>query len=337
MRLAERIEALGALGDYLKGLDEPTKSGLFRRAEAENPWFTQDSIAMAWEGILYFLNTGRLTQWTSKYMLEPAQARKVGLVMAGNIPMVGFHDLLSVIVSGHTALVKLSSQDTVLMRFIAHSLAEVQPALSNKIEMAERLNAMEAVIATGSDNSSRYFEYYFSKVPNIIRKNRTSVAIISGEESDSDLLLLGQDMFSYFGLGCRNVSKLFVPATFDMTVLLDAVQPFSALLDHYKYKNNYDYHKSILLVNQEPHLDTGFSLFRESDDMVSPVSMVYFERFENEAGLSKTLLAHKEKIQAVASHKGQYPRSIPFGRLQRPELWDYADGVDTLAFLEQLK
>ncbi|WP_339813157.1 acyl-CoA reductase [uncultured Imperialibacter sp.] len=336
MKLEERVNAISALGDYLKELNEAAKSDLFLRAANENPWFTKESLHLAWQGILNFLSKEKLTQWTSSYTFTNGKPKKVGLVMAGNIPMVGFHDLLSVIIAGHRALVKPSSQDSALIRFIIDSLNEIQPELGRQVAVVERLNDMEAVIATGSDNSSRYFEYYFSKVPNIIRKNRTSCAIISGEESLEDLLALGDDLFSYFGLGCRNVSKLYVPAGYALPTLLDAIQPFNQLLEHHKYRNNYDYHKSIMLVNGEPHLDSGFSLFRESTDLVSPVSVVYYECYEDEAALSQKLVANEEKIQAIASWRGQYPRSLPFGTLQKPELWDYADGVDTLKFLSGL-
>lgn len=336
MNLEERISAFVALGDYLKNFDHDSKETLFGRAADENAWFTHQSFHLSWDGILHFLSKEKLTSWTSKYSFKEESKKKVGLVMAGNIPMVGFHDLLAVLISGHTALVKPSSQDSVLIRFIADALNEVQPDLGREIAMVERLNAMEAVIATGSDNSSRYFEYYFSKVPHIIRKNRSSCAIISGEEHADDLLALGEDLFSYFGLGCRNVSKLFLPKGYDITKLLDGIQSFGHLLEHHKYRNNYDYHKSILLVNKEAHLDAGFALFRESNDLVSPVSVVYFEYFENEAALSKKLLANKEKIQAIATLKGHYPGTLPFGSLQKPDLWDYADGVDTLKFLSAL-
>ncbi|MEQ8416484.1 MAG: acyl-CoA reductase [Imperialibacter sp.] len=336
MKLEERINAIAALGDYLKELDETTKNDLFLRAANENPWFTQESLHLAWQGILNFLTKEKVTQWTSSYSFAENKLKKVGLVMAGNIPMVGFHDLLSVIIAGHKALVKTSSQDSALIQFIINSLNEIQPELGGRVAVVDRLNDMEAVIATGSDNSSRYFDYYFSKVPNIIRKNRSSCAIISGEESREELLALGDDLFSYFGLGCRNVSKLYVPKSYALPTLLDAIQPFNQLLEHHKYRNNYDYHKSIMLVNGEPHLDSGFSLFRESTDLVSPVSVIYYEFYEDEAALSQKLLANQEKIQAIASHKGQYPKSIPFGTLQKPELWDYADGVDTLKFLSGL-
>lgn len=336
MILSERVSALAALGDYIRETDEPVTTDLFRRAEMENPWFTQANLHLAWEGVLSFLDREKLEKWASGYSFSETVSRKVGLVMAGNIPMVGFHDLLCVLVSGHQALVKLSSQDNVLMKFLVNSLTEVQPILGNRVELAERLNAMEAVIATGSDNSSRYFEYYFSKIPHIIRKNRTSCAILTGEEHPEDLIELGQDIYAYFGLGCRNVSKLFVPKGYDLTMLLDSLQGYSLVLDHYKYRNNYDYHKSILLVNKEPHLDSGFSLFRESKEVVSPLSVLYYEVYQNEAELTARLLENREKIQVIASYKGQYPGTLPFGTLQKPGLTDYADGTDTLKFLASL-
>lgn len=334
--MTERVAALSALGEYLNELDEQSREAVFRKAEQENPWFTRENINRSWENVLSYLDGQSLRKWVAPYSFPESSGKTVGLVMAGNIPLVGFHDLLCVLVAGHTALVKVSSQDRALMTFLVDSLMEVQPLLGQRVRIAERLNAMEAVIATGSDNSSRYFEYYFAKIPHIIRMNRTSVAIITGEEHEEDLLSLGEDIYSYFGLGCRNVSKLFVPAGYDMSRLLDALQPYTYLLEHFKYKNNYDYHKSILLVNKEAHLDAGFSLFRESSELVSPLSMVYFETYGNEAFLSQRLLENKQKIQAIASYKGQYPGSLPFGTLQKPGLNDYADRVDTLRFLNEL-
>lgn len=336
MTLNERIEALAALGDYLKSCDEESKATAFSKAEAENPWFTPVSINRAWQGVIEYLEKEKLVKWTASYILSPAKPKTVGLVLAGNIPLVGFHDVISVLLAGHKALVKLSSQDTALMEFIFAGLTEVQPILGQNVTVAERLNAMEAVIATGSDNSSRYFEYYFSKVPHIIRKNRSSCAIINGTESPEELALLADDMYSYFGLGCRNVSKVYVPKEYDITFLLDHMAGYSNILDHYKYKNNYDYHKSILLVNQEPHLDTGFSLFKESEAFVSPLSIVYFERYSDSSDLKGKIAVNQEKIQAIASQKGTFPGSLAFGSLQKPELWDYADGVDTLQFLSSI-
>jgi len=336
MTLNERIEALAALGDYLKSCDEESKATAFAKAEAENPWFTKVSINRAWQGVIAYLEREKLVKWTARYSLSPSKPKTVGLVLAGNIPLVGFHDVISVLVAGHKALVKLSSQDSALMKFVFAALTEVQPMLGERVAVAERLNAMEAVIATGSDNSSRYFEYYFSKVPHIIRKNRSSCAIINGTESPEELALLADDMYSYFGLGCRNVSKVYVPKEYDITFLLDHLGGYSNILDHYKYKNNYDYHKSILLVNQEHHLDTGFSLFKESDALVSPLSIVYFERYSGLIDLAAKVEANKEKIQVIAAQKGTFPGSLPFGSLQKPELWDYADGVDTLKFLSAL-
>lgn len=336
MTLVERVSALAALGDYLKKIDDISRKNIFEKAAGENPWFTNGNLELAWSGVISFLDKDKLEKWVSTYPFSSGPAKKVGLVMAGNIPMVGFHDLLCVLIAGHRALVKTSSNDQVLIKFIIDSLSEVQPLLGERVEIADRLKATDAVIATGSDNSSRYFEYYFSKIPHIIRKNRTSCAILTGEEHPEDLIELGEDIFSYFGMGCRNVSKLFIPQGYDITKLLDALQSYSFLLDHNKYRNNYDYHKSILLLNREPHMDAGFSLFRESKEMVSPLSVIFYESFKNEAELSLRLIEKKDKIQAIASYKGQYPASHPFGTLQKPALTDYADGVDTLHFLSQL-
>jgi hypothetical protein len=243
--------------------------------------------------------------------------------MAGNIPLVGFHDLLCVLISGHRLSAKLSSQDSVLMRYVVEKLVAIEPRFKDYISFVERMNDADAVIATGSDNTARYFEYYFRNIPHIIRKNRSSCAILRGTETNEQLIALGKDVFSYFGLGCRNVSKLFVPKDYDFKRLLDLWQPYHDVFNHHKYVNNYDYNKSILLVNRTPHLDNGFVLITENKALVSPISVVYYEVGEPDPS--------SDKIQCVVSAE-----HVPFGKTQEPELTDYADRVDTLKFLTAL-
>ena len=336
MELSHRIDAFAQLGQNLLHIPEADKEVLYHRARAKNAWFTFESIDSAFAGLQLFLQEDRLKQWTAGYGLQPEQARRVGLVMAGNIPMVGFHDFLSVLISGHHVLAKTSHQDPVLIPWLAEQLVRIAPEFGPAVTFAERLNGMEAVIATGSNNSSRYFDYYFSKYPHIIRKNRTSVAVLSGQESAEELAALGRDIFAYFGLGCRNVSKFLVPPHYDFKPLLDALQPFAPVLDHHKYSNNYDYYKSIYLVNQEPHLDTGFLLLKEEEAFASPLSVVYYQTYRDEAELALLLAAHREQIQCTVAAGSALPDALPPGQTQEPELWDYADGVDTLAFLDNL-
>jgi hypothetical protein len=335
MTLEARIEAFKTLGKKFEELTDEDYIELEARAFPHNRWFTKESIEKAFGGIAYMLQEDKLTEWTKSYKLEPEVPKIVGIVMAGNIPLVGFHDLMSVLIAGHFAAIKLSSQDEILMKQVLSWLEEIEPRLKKSFETREKLTEIDAVIATGSDNTARYFEYYFGKVPHIIRKNRTAVAILSGKESDDDLEALGHDIYDYFGLGCRNVSKLFIPEDMDFTKVLDKWNNFEDLLQTHKYKNNYDYHKSILLVNREEHLDTGFSLFKPSVDLVSPTSVVYTEKYKNSAEVTGKLADLKDKIQCIVT---QLPidRAVPFGKAQQPELWDYADGVNTLEFLDNL-
>lgn len=334
MTLEKRIDGFARLGEKIIHLSEPEMALLAARAGNENPWFTPENIRLSLAGIARFLSPAALEPWVRKYAPNPTTPKKIGVAMAGNIPLVGFHDLLCVLVSGHRLAAKVSSQDTVLMNFIKDSLLAIDPAFAEYISFQERLNGVDAMIATGSDNTSRYFEYYFRSVPHIIRKNRSSCAVILGEEKPEEYARLGKDIFSYFGLGCRNVSKLYVPAGFDFVPLLDQLAPYKDIVHHHKYVNNYDYQKSILLVNQTHFYDTGFLLLTENQNLVSPIAVVYYEYYENQEDLNAKIAAQKEKLQCMVSAQGWYAASIPFGDAQLPAVDDYADGVDTLAFLQ---
>jgi len=334
--LPYRISVFYTLGQRLLLLNDTEKADLAYRAGGQNNWFTEESVSKAIDAWAKSLNKEALEQFTADHKLSPDEPKTVGLVMAGNIPMVGFHDLLSVLISGHKALIKLSSQDGVLMQFLIGQIREIEPALAERITISERMHGVDAVIATGSDNSARYFKHYFAKHPHIIRQNRTSIGIIKGDESAEAIQALGDDLFQYYGLGCRNVSKLYVPAGFDFKPFIDALLGFEQVLDHHKYRNNYDYNKSIYLVNREPHLDSGFFLVRESEELVSPISVIFYEHYQSEAELSLKLASQQDKIQAITSDQGWYEGSIPFGTAQQPALWDFADGVDTLEFLDGL-
>ncbi len=333
MTLHQRIEAFSNLGKRMQTLSDTEKGTLFRQANDRNAWFTPEQCNHAWEGIVHLLSESKLAQWTLGYALEPAAVKKVGVVMAGNIPMVGFHDFLSVLMSGHHLIAKTSSQDDVLIPFLAKNLIDIEPAFQRFVSFEERLNGVEALIATGSDNTSRYFEYYFRSVPHIIRKNRSSCAILMGDEPTEAVTDLGKDVFAYFGLGCRNVSKLYLPEGFDATTVMEAWQPYASVANHHKYVNNYDYNKSIFLVGRTPFLDNGFVLLTESASLVSPISVVYYETYRNQQELRLKLEAQKEKIQCMVAANGWFKGSVPFGKAQLPELWDFADGVDTLQFL----
>lgn len=333
MKIEQRINAFSNLGKFLTNLQDEEFQSMAERARLENPWFTEQNVRKALDGIKKFLDDDSLIQWLSRYR-PVAEPKKIGIVMAGNIPLVGFHDLLSVLISGHSALIKLSSKDNALMRFIIGKLIGIEPAFQTRIEIADQLKGFDAVIATGSDNSSRYFEYYFGRYPSMIRKNRTAVAILNGEESNDELVALGSDVFSYFGLGCRNISKIFVPEGYTFDKLLTSWEPFNAIIHHHKYCNNYDYQKSILLVNLTPFFDNGFVLLQENQKMVSPISVIYYEFYKDKSDLSQRLSQAEDKIQCIEGNTE--PATIPFGEAQYPALHDYADGIDTLKFLTQL-
>ena len=331
MNLKERIEAFGKLGDRINALKEEEVTKYAAIARHENPWFTDTNVQTALEGVASMLDRKKLSEWLKPYKINIEVPRIVGIVMAGNIPLVGFHDLLSVLITGHYAAIKTSSKDTFLVNLIVEWLLELAPGLKKNISLREKLTDIDAVIATGSDNTARYFHYYFGKVPNIIRKNRVSVAIIDGTESKDELEALGTDIFTYFGLGCRNVSKIYFPEGYDVKELFEAISSFESAMDNHKYKNNYDYHKSIYLINKTKHLDTGFLLWHETDELVSPLSVVFAQSYQDISALKEKFSTLEDKIQCKVGHG-----FIPFGQAQFPEPWDYADNVDTIKFLSTI-
>ncbi|MFC3414998.1 acyl-CoA reductase [Algoriphagus hitonicola] len=338
MTVETRIQAFIQLGELIRNLTAKQKELLFSQAENRNNWFTQTNCEDAMEGIAFLLKEEKLRTWLAAYpLVENIAPKKVGVLMAGNIPLVGFHDLMTVLISGHYAHVKLSSSDEVLMKWVITRLIEIQPEFDKRIEISEMLKAKDAYIATGSDNSARYFSYYFGKYPAIIRQNRTSVGIFDGSESEDELRNFGKDVFQYFGLGCRNVSKIFVKDEDQLIRLLDSLEVYQDMANHHKYHNNYDYNKSIYLVNGEPHLDNGFLILKQSSELVSPISVLYYSFYENLDSLKNQLDTHQDKIQCIVANPQVWSGAVPFGAAQRPEVWDYADGVDTMAFLAGLK
>jgi hypothetical protein len=336
MTLENRIDAFVKLGKELQNLTPEDRQAMAQVARSKNPWFDENNVFFALDGVITMLQEQYLLEWLYPYHLKQVTPKKVGVVMAGNIPMVGFHDFLSVLISGHYLLAKLSSVDDVLIRRLANMLVTIEPAFANRFEFVDMLKEAEAIIATGSDNTARYFEYYFSKRPHIIRKNRSSIGILTGHEDTDDLAALGNDIFRYYGLGCRNISKVFVPEGYTFDRFYEANEHQKSILDHNRYQNNYDYNKSILLVNGEKHVDNGFLLIRPSDQMVSPISVLFYETFSSLANLREKLAAVKDKTQCIVSAHGWFEGSIPFGQAQCPMVWDYADGVDTMEFLQNL-
>jgi hypothetical protein len=318
------------LGNYVLSGEVNWKDAL-EKAEMDNAWFTREFLELAVENIAeFFLNRKKLENWISEYGIKEGNPRLVGIVMAGNIPLVGFHDFLCVFISGHRALLKASSKDKVLIRHLTDKLIEWEPCLQGYISYSEMLKGCDAYIATGSNNSSRYFEYYFGKYPHIIRRNRTSVAILDGNESAGDLEKLADDVYSFFGLGCRNVTKIYVPTGYDFLPLLEAFKKYNYLADHHKFKNNYDYNLAIHILNKKYYMTNGSILLAEESSLFSPISQLNYE-FYNDLSKLELELGHHPDLQCLAG-KGH----ITFGRAQYPSLNDYADGLDTMAFLTGL-
>jgi hypothetical protein len=302
-----------------------------------NGWFDETNVRRMMFSLGESLKEDKLAKWVGIYQPEISKEQEpkiIAVVMAGNIPAVGFHDFLMVLLTGNKLLAKLSSEDDKLMPAISELLITIEPGFQDLIHFTTHiLNSFDAVIATGSNNTSRYFEYYFSKYPHIIRKNRNGIAIISGNETETDFDFLASDILDYYGLGCRNVSKIFVPEKYDFMKLLDAVAKRTELTENHKYYNNYEYNKAIFLVNGKQHKDTGNLLLTEDTAIASPISVLYFEPYSNIDDLKKMLANESEKIQCVVTKINGIKNSVAFGKSQRPELWDYADGVDTMDFL----
>jgi hypothetical protein len=283
------------------------------------------------------LEESKIDAWIQPYMKGLLSDRKTGtvaIVMAGNIPFVGLHDLLCAIVSGHRIIARTASGDAGLTSGVVGLIRSFNPGIAETIRITdERIEKFDAVIATGSNNTSRYFEYYFGKYPHIIRKNRNGVAVLTGTESRFDHNRLASDIFTYFGLGCRNVSKVFVPGNFDFERFLADLEDYREITDHHKYLNNYDYQKSILMINMVHHYDNGFLLMKENESFISPISVLNYEFYNEVQDLRQHLITKKDHIQCIVAQDGLIPGAVMFGESQKPELWDYADEVDTLSFL----
>jgi hypothetical protein len=332
MNLQERIELAVSLGQYMLSPD-PAWEAAKEKAGSQNSWFIPEFVDLAVSNIARsFLQRPALEAWVQSYDLPPVQDRpkKIGIVMAGNIPLVGFHDLLCVFIAGHIAIVKPSSKDDVLIRHLAEKLSEWSTAATDLIRFPERLKGCDAYIATGSNNSAGYFDYYFGRYPHIIRRNRTSAAVLDGSETREDLDRLADDVFLFFGLGCRNVTKIYVPQGYDFIPLLDAFKKYDRLADHHKYKNNYDYNLAIHLLNRQFYMSTSGILLVEDESFFSPISQLNYS-FYNDHGMLSASLKDREELQCIVG-KGL----TALGEAQGPSIAQYADGVDTLRFLISL-
>lgn len=331
MNLQSRINLLTDIGQYLSG-DSPLLNRAKEEAYLQNNWFIPEFVDAAVTNIVRkFLQKEKLVQWAAHYHLDDnIIPKKVGVVMAGNIPLVGFHDFLCCFITGHKQVIKVSTKDAVLIKHIIDKMNELDNSVAGFISIAEQLKNCDAYIATGSDNSARYFEYYFSKYPSIIRKNRTSVAVLTGNETSEELAKLADDVHQYFGLGCRNVTKIYVPAGYDFIPLLEALKKYHHFFEHHKYRNNYDYQLAIYIMNNLFYMTNDSIVVVENRNLFSPIGSLHYEYYTDITSVKK-LLEQNEQVQAIVGKD-----FIPFGESQRPELMDYADGVDTMQFLLSL-
>ena len=333
LTLSQRIQLLVKLGEYLKGKNDNWQE-IKQKASAFNSWFLPEFIDLSIENIVSrFLQKNILERWVAKYPQikeENTNPKLVGIVMAGNIPLVGFHDFLSVFIAGHNSLIKASSKDEILIKHIVEKLAEWEPRLNNNIAFAEMLKNCDAYIATGSNSTAGYFDYYFGKYPHIIRRNRTSVGIITGNETPQQLEALADDVHLYFGMGCRNITKLYVPQGYNFEPLIEIFKKYSYLADIHKYKNNYDYNLALHVLNKKYYMSSGALLIIEDESIFSPVSQLNYEYYDNLQDITD-LLDGNNSVQCIVGNG-----FIPFGQAQCPAIDQYADGEDTLKFLSEL-
>ena len=356
MNQNQRISAFAELGAKLKQMLESTENTVgqgdtkdsdfrhvLRSAQLQNPWFIPENTVFALRQWAELLTKNKLESWIEPYHLQLEKqlvSKRVGVVNAGNIPLVGFHDFLSVLISGHSYLGKNASDDALLLPYIAGLLQNIEPGFKEQVSFTDRLAHYDAVIATGSNNTARYFEHYFGKVPHIIRKNRNGVAVLKGNETAAQLKLLGEDIFRYFGLGCRNISKLYVPKQYDFSLFFESMMSFQDVMGHNKYMNNFEYHNTVYLLKTIPFLQNGFMILKEDVSIPSPIAVVHYEKYTDENELRQQLINDREKLQCIAtenkelfSGSGLEQILTDLGNTQHPGLSDYADGVDTVRFL----
>ncbi|MBC8398621.1 acyl-CoA reductase [Flavobacteriaceae bacterium] len=340
MNINQRIEIICGIGKFLKNyLDEKYDNNkdhklvefekIIIKAQSINPWFTDENIKV---NLTYWsekLTKTNLKQWLNKYDLNNNSRKNIAIIMAGNIPLVGFHDFICVFLSGHNSIIKLSNSDNCILPF----LTDLIKLPSERIVYSDSfLKDYDGVIATGSDNTSRYFDYYFKNKNSIIRKNRNSIAILDGEESDCDLKSLSNDIFTYFGLGCRNVSKLYVPRNYNFDSFFNSIFSYKELINNHKYANNYDYNKAIYLMSEYKFLDNGFFIVKEGKEMHTPISTINYEYYDNISLLREKINQQEDKIQCIVSNI-EFEGKVDFGETQNPSLNQYADNMDVMNFL----
>lgn len=331
----ERINILAKWGAAL-GNEIGESGSEFDKAKElafhHNGWFEKASIDQALEGLSFMLDEAKLKDWASRYELSDVVAKQVGIIMAGNLPLVGMHDLISTLMVGHKAVLKLSGDDNVLMPAALELLKDISPEMFAQVEIAEgKLPKTDAMMTTGSNNTARYFEYYFKDRPLVMRKGRNGLAVLDGTESEDELKELGKDIFHFYGLGCRNISKILLPEDFKVQKIFEAIFSFGGIIDHKKYGNNYNYNRTIYLMNDDDFLDNDFFMLKKDNAIASPVATLHYQTYKTEDELLDIIKGHSEEIQCIVGHG-----NVPFGRSQFPELWDHADGVDTVAFLSKI-
>ena len=348
MLLEKRIHAFAKLGEFLSQFNSKDfikkeniiHNDLFfdafamqiKRAKEFNAWFTEDNVIFAIKSWSNLLTNENIEKWLLNYKIPANLNKNVAVIMAGNIPLVGFHDFLTVLISGHNIVIKQSSNDKHFLPLIAKYLEYIEPKFKGKINFTDKLNNFDAVIATGSNNTARYFDYYFGKYPNIIRQNRNAVAVLTGKETNNELEKLGDDIFRYFGLGCRNVAKIFVPKDYKFEDFFGAIFKFKDIIEYQKYENNYTYNKAVYLMSLFKLKENGFLMLKEDTSYTSPIASLFYEYYTDIEQLKNKLEIEKDKIQVIVSNES-LKNSVKFGETQNPQLWEYADGVDTLEFL----
>ena len=339
------VSSLSQLGDFLNQFlsakpenfneEESKFASLIRKSEIENPWFTEESVRFCLKSWAKNLTEEKISAWTGQYHFS-STPKKIGLILAGNIPLVGFHDVICVLLSGNIPLIKLSSKDRLILPFLLNKWNKLSSGIL-EFQFVEKLENYDAVIATGSNNTARYLEYYFKDVPNIIRKNRTSIGVLKGDETNEEIQALAEDIFRYFGLGCRNVTRLFIPSEMPLDRLFENFINFKEIINHNQYANNYDYNRAIYLLNQEQFWDNNFVMLKEDEKLFSPLSVINFSRYKTINNVQNFLSENEENIQCVVANSTlEIPAAIGFGEAQHPELDTYADNVDTMAFLSNL-
>ncbi len=336
MNSGEKISALVKLGEFIINIINEEDHPVYRQVFNQNQWFIREFVKTALLGLTNYLEPESLKSWIDSYHVTIRNPKDVGLVLAGNIPAVGFHDILCLLISDHRAYVKPSHKDIILPSLLISKLKEIEPKFEDKIFVVNTIENVTAVIATGSDNTARYLEAEYQKIPKLIRKNRSSIAVLQGNETGEDLHSLADDIFLYFGMGCRNVSKLFLPENYDLKLLMSILQSKKWMGDHQKFQHNYLHQKSLNHLVDASFIDGGFYLLQGSDKIISPICTIYYDYYKDVEGLLHQIFIHQEKIQTIVTRIPEIHNSVSFGKAQFPQLRDYSDGKDTLQFLIDL-